>query len=179
MSFISKLIPAFLPFLLLADTKSATSAAEAPQATPPKVIAPVRKAAPSADSSAPGDTILRVMRDEIGRSRLLSVANLDVPYYVEYALDDAQNLTVTASFGGLVSVNNSRVRLPHHPGPASAITSSITPTTSIATTSRVPATIRIHFRSTTITASSVALCGFPLTVLTRRQSKPSPASARP
>jgi predicted Zn-dependent protease len=118
-SFISKLIPAFLPLLLFADTKSAAPVADAPQASAPKitpakkVVADLPVAASAPDPSAPGDTILRAMKDEIGRSRLLNVANLDVPYYVEYALDDVQNLTVTASLGGLVSVGNSRVRLPH------------------------------------------------------------------
>ncbi len=79
----------FSPVLLRADTKAASEKAPA------------------------ADTILRAMKDEMDRSKMLSVANLDVPYYIEYTLDDARNFTVTASLGGLISVSNSRGRLPH------------------------------------------------------------------
>lgn len=88
MKFIAILLTAFAPLLLLADEKAAPSA------------------------TAQGDPILRAMVDEVNRAKLLSVANLDVPYYIEYSLDDAQNFTVSASLGGLLSVSNSRGRLP-------------------------------------------------------------------
>ena len=65
-----------------------------------------------ADEKTQNDAVLRAMADELSRAKLLSVANLDVPYYIEYSLDDAQNFSVSASLGGLVSQTNSRGRLP-------------------------------------------------------------------
>jgi hypothetical protein len=87
--FILTIAAAIAPLLLLADTKLA----------PPAAVQ--------------SDPILRAMSDEVSRAKLLSVANLDVPYYIEYSLDDAQNFTVSASLGGLISVSNNRARLPN------------------------------------------------------------------
>jgi hypothetical protein len=103
---------------MLADTKPSSPAADdATVTTAPKPLAGKKavseKAAPPASRPVPGaDTILRAMKDELDRSKMLSVANLDVPYYIEYTLEDAQNFTASASLGGLVSVSNGRVRLP-------------------------------------------------------------------
>lgn len=89
MKFIAILLTALSPVLLLADEKT------------------------TASTTAQGDQILHAMVDELNRAKLLSVANLDVPYYIEYSLDDAQNFTVSASLGGLLSVTNSRGRIPN------------------------------------------------------------------
>ncbi len=88
MKLIAMIAATLLPLLLLADNKPAPPAA------------------------AQSDPVLRAMVDEVNRAKLLSVANLDVPYYIEYSLDDAYNFTATASLGGLLSVSNSRGRLP-------------------------------------------------------------------
>src|SRR5689334_3923716 len=62
-------------------------------------------------TNASSDTILRVMRDELERSRQLGIAGQQ-PYYMEYALDDADSFSVSASLGGLLGSNHSRFRLP-------------------------------------------------------------------
>jgi hypothetical protein len=87
-SILFKLVPAFVPLLLLADSK------------------------PGLPAAAQSDPILRAMSDEIGRAKLLNMANLDVPYYIEYAMDDAQNFSVAATLGGLLSTSNNRARIP-------------------------------------------------------------------
>ena len=38
--------------------------------------------------------MLRAMRDELARSRKLSLVNLDTPYYIEYTLDDVRSFNV-------------------------------------------------------------------------------------
>jgi hypothetical protein len=58
------------------------------------------------------DVILRAMKDEAERSRTLSIASLDNPYYIEYALDDVQSFSVSASLGALISTNEGRFRVP-------------------------------------------------------------------
>src|SRR4051794_29834083 len=64
-----------------------------------------------AASNASSDAIIRVMRDELERSRQLGIAGQQ-PYYMEYALDDADSFSASASLGGLVGSNHSRFRLP-------------------------------------------------------------------
>ncbi len=58
------------------------------------------------------DPILRAMREEIERSRQLSIVNLDSPYYIEYSLDDLDSFSASASLGGLIGSRHTRVRLP-------------------------------------------------------------------
>ncbi|MFB3825847.1 MAG: metallopeptidase TldD-related protein [Bryobacteraceae bacterium] len=60
---------------------------------------------------AAGDA-LSAMRDELARSRALRVPNLDAPYFIEYALDDAESVAISATLGGIVSQRRERVRLP-------------------------------------------------------------------
>jgi hypothetical protein len=55
------------------------------------------QAAPAEDSE------LRAMRDEIERSKQMSLPGLEPPYFVQYSIDRATNLTITASLGGLLS----------------------------------------------------------------------------
>jgi predicted Zn-dependent protease len=52
------------------------------------------------------------MRDELARSRKLSLANLEKPYYVEYTLDDIRVFNVSASLGALNSRTENRARVP-------------------------------------------------------------------
>lgn len=60
---------------------------------------------------AAGD-VLSVMRDELARSRSLRLPNLEPPYYIEYSLDDAESIAISASLGGIVSQRHERARLP-------------------------------------------------------------------
>ncbi|HEX5432526.1 MAG TPA: hypothetical protein VFW83_11210, partial [Bryobacteraceae bacterium] len=53
----------------------------------------------------PQDVILRAMRDEIQRSRQLSVVDgQDPPYFFSYDLTDAEDLRVSASMGSAITV---------------------------------------------------------------------------
>ena len=52
------------------------------------------------------------MRDEIARTRMFSLANLDAPYFVEYMVDEAGDLQVSADLGGLLSRAGERFRSP-------------------------------------------------------------------
>ncbi len=57
------------------------------------------------------DVILRAMRAELERSRSLKLAGLDPPYYIEYSIEDADTLSITATLGAIVTVNHSPVRV--------------------------------------------------------------------
>jgi hypothetical protein len=59
-----------------------------------------------------GDVLLRAMRDELNRSRNLRVLSLDPPYFIEYSIDDADGFELSATLGGLVSMRQTRFRLP-------------------------------------------------------------------
>jgi hypothetical protein len=58
------------------------------------------------------DIMLRAMREELDRSLALRVVNLDPPYYIEYAADDAEMFSASATLGGLVSSRLARYRVP-------------------------------------------------------------------
>jgi len=58
------------------------------------------------------DTQLRAMADEVARSRTLQLNNLDKPYFVQYSISDADQLSIKASLGGLISSSRSRFRAP-------------------------------------------------------------------
>lgn len=58
------------------------------------------------------DPILRAMVDELDRSKALRVVDLDQPYYIEYSLEDADVFNASAAFGGLMSANRTRSRIP-------------------------------------------------------------------
>jgi hypothetical protein len=65
----------------------------------------------SAQAPAP-DPVLQAMRDEMDRSRQLTVPNLEAPYFIEYLIDEADSFTVSASLGGIVSRRRDRFREP-------------------------------------------------------------------
>jgi len=68
--------------------------------------------AASACAQTAGDPILRAMRDELTRSRGLKVLSLEAPYFIEYSIDDGAAFDVSATLGGVVSVQRTRFRLP-------------------------------------------------------------------
>lgn len=67
-------------------------------------------AAVAQPNSPPADTLLRAMQDEISRARLLRI--LQVPYFIEYAVDEADQLTTSATLGALLNSNRARFRIP-------------------------------------------------------------------
>jgi hypothetical protein len=58
------------------------------------------------------DVQLRAMRDEIARSKQMSLPNLDPPYFVQYLIDESSNFNVSASLGGILSRRADIVRSP-------------------------------------------------------------------
>jgi len=62
--------------------------------------------------AAPEDDLMRAMRDEIERARSVSLPNLDKPYFIQYVVDQADNFSVSASLGGLLTRSQSRFRAP-------------------------------------------------------------------
>ena len=62
--------------------------------------------------TAPQDVLLQAMRDELNRSRNLSVPNLEAPYFIQYAIDEGENFEVSATLGGIVTRRRDRFRLP-------------------------------------------------------------------
>lgn len=65
-----------------------------------------------AGQSTGDDVILKAMRDELERSRKLSIASLEQPYYIEYALDDVTGFVASASLGAVTSKGETRYRIP-------------------------------------------------------------------
>jgi TldD protein len=66
-----------------------------------------------ADSgSFEGDTLLRAMSDELQRSKAIKLNDLGSPYFIQYAADDAVQLSVGASLGGLTHSNFAHARRP-------------------------------------------------------------------
>ncbi len=66
-------------------------------------------AQPSADAL---DPILQAMVAELERAKSLRLVNLDVPYFIEYGLDDAVSYSVSATLGAIVSEQHTRFRVP-------------------------------------------------------------------
>lgn len=58
------------------------------------------------------DVQIRAMTDEIARSKTLALNNLDKPYFIQYATSDANELSVRASLGGLISSQRTHFRFP-------------------------------------------------------------------
>src|SRR5277367_5028217 len=65
--------------------------------TLPLLISLVAAQAPSDQ-----DVLLKAMQDEMARTRQLRIVNLDVPYYVEYRVEDDATLEIEATLGALV-----------------------------------------------------------------------------
>jgi hypothetical protein len=69
--------------------------------------------AAAAQTTAPSpDPLFRAMRDEIERSRKLSIPGLESPYFIAYGMDEQETFTVSASLGGLLSRRRERFRAP-------------------------------------------------------------------
>jgi hypothetical protein len=66
----------------------------------------------SSAQAPPADPLFQAMRDEIDRTRKLSLANLEAPYFVEYAIEEEESFSVTATLGGLLSRRKERFRSP-------------------------------------------------------------------
>ena len=60
----------------------------------------------------PADPIFQAMRDEIDRTRKLSLPNLEAPYFVEFAIDEEESFAASANLGGLLSRHRDRFRSP-------------------------------------------------------------------
>lgn len=58
------------------------------------------------------DVILRAMKDELERSRMLKVASLDTPYFIQYDVADADMLSISATLGALLNMNRVALRIP-------------------------------------------------------------------
>jgi TldD protein len=69
--------------------------------------------AASLGGDAASDVQLRAMQDELARSTKLQLNNLDKPYFVQYASEDADQLVISGSLGGLTGYVHSRTRRPY------------------------------------------------------------------
>jgi PmbA/TldA metallopeptidase C-terminal domain len=58
------------------------------------------------------DVLLKAMQDEMARSKQLRILDLDVPYYVEYRVEDGATLEIEATLGALVSSISGSQRIP-------------------------------------------------------------------
>ena len=58
------------------------------------------------------DVVLRALSDELERSRGLRVVALEVPYYIEYGIHDADSFSASATLGAINSARKGRARLP-------------------------------------------------------------------
>lgn len=83
----------------------------AAQQTPPPTAA---AKTPLPDIKIPDQAalIVKAMVDEMARSRQLRLVGQDPLYYIEYALDDADSYSVTASLGGLLAERRAHFRIP-------------------------------------------------------------------
>ena len=78
------------------------------------VLVPLTLGGWAVDRSVAGsDVALRAMLDEMDRAKTLHLNDLDKPYFIRYAVSDAEQLAITASLGGLLSSNHVRLRSPH------------------------------------------------------------------
>ena len=58
------------------------------------------------------DPILQAMEAELDRSASMQLVDMEKPYFIEYALDDVDSFTVSATLGAILSQNSSRFRIP-------------------------------------------------------------------
>jgi len=63
-------------------------------------------------SEISADTQLRAMADELARSKALQLNQLEKPYFVQYASQDSDELSIAGALGGLTSVTHMHVRRP-------------------------------------------------------------------
>jgi TldD protein len=58
------------------------------------------------------DVLLKALKDEMNRSMdKLQLKDMEKPYYIEYAVEDAETFAVKAAFGAIVELDNDRGRL--------------------------------------------------------------------
>ncbi|MCW5976968.1 MAG: hypothetical protein KIT09_02770 [Bryobacteraceae bacterium] len=62
--------------------------------------------------SGNGDPILKAMEAELERSAALQLAEMEKPYFIEYALDDVRSFSVSATLGALVAKDGNHFRVP-------------------------------------------------------------------
>ncbi len=77
----------------------------------PGIAAALAVAAALAQAPAP-DPLLQAMQDELVRAKKMTLNNLESPYYIEYIVDESENMAVSASLGGIVSQRHDRLREP-------------------------------------------------------------------
>lgn len=58
------------------------------------------------------DPLLRALKDELERSRQLRIVSLDLPYFIEYRVEDSTEFSVAATLGALVASNHGVTRIP-------------------------------------------------------------------
>jgi TldD protein len=66
-----------------------------------------------AAESAGEDVVFKALSDELKRSISLRLEDLDSPYFVQYAVDDAVTHRISASYGALVRSSRDRSRMLH------------------------------------------------------------------
>lgn len=75
------------------------------------LVLPLLAAAAFAQSRpARSDALLAAMQDELERSRALRV--IEVPYFIEYAVDEGDQSSAAATLGALLNSNRARFRIP-------------------------------------------------------------------
>jgi len=67
-------------------------------------------AAAAEPKAPPSDALLRAMQDELARARALRI--IEVPYFIEYAVDEGDQVTASATLGALLGSGRSRFRIP-------------------------------------------------------------------
>jgi hypothetical protein len=58
------------------------------------------------------DPLIKAMRDEVERSKKLTLNNLEAPYFVQYLVDEADTFGVSATLGGVTTRRRDRYREP-------------------------------------------------------------------
>jgi hypothetical protein len=58
------------------------------------------------------DALLKAMHDELQRSMSLQFDSLDKPYYIEFNVEDAHRVAVSATLDGILSIDDDQFRLP-------------------------------------------------------------------
>jgi hypothetical protein len=73
---------------------------------------PAALATPLCSQAPEDDVVLKALRDELKRARDLKLPGTDPIYYVEFALDDLESISASASLGALLRSHSSRSRIP-------------------------------------------------------------------
>jgi hypothetical protein len=62
--------------------------------------------------SPAADPELQAMKDELERTRKMTLSGLEPPYFIQYLIDESQNLSLSATLGGLLSKRRDHFRQP-------------------------------------------------------------------